>query len=86
MAQHDQAEKTSPQEETKVGLNTTSHNTKPKQSTKSARVLKLKLISPERAKWLDTTSKSSKQLKFLYLENLSRFVWRNRPNYSNLSA
>jgi hypothetical protein len=58
--QHDQAEKASPQEEAKAGLNTTSQQTKPNFSTKSARLLKSKLVPPERDKWLNTTRKISK--------------------------
>jgi hypothetical protein len=39
----------------------------PNRSTKSGRVLKSKLVLPERGKWLNTTSNSSKGSKFLPL-------------------
>jgi hypothetical protein len=54
--QHDQAREARHQE-AKEGLNTTS------QTSKLARVLKSKLVSPERGKRLNTTSESSKRLK-----------------------
>jgi hypothetical protein len=38
--QHDQAKELSPQEEAKEGLNTTSHQSKPHQSIKSAQKMK----------------------------------------------
>jgi hypothetical protein len=62
MAQHDQEREASPLEEAKEGLNTTSHMSKPNQSTKSAIVLKSKLVPPERGKRLYPTRKGSKLL------------------------
>jgi hypothetical protein len=61
----------SPQDETKVGFNTSSQQTKPDHSTKSAQKLKSKLVPLERGKWLNTTSKSSKWLKSLPLSKHS---------------
>jgi hypothetical protein len=51
---------TRPQEEAKVGFNTTSQETKLDPITKSAQKLKSKLVPTKRDKWLNTTSKSSK--------------------------
>jgi hypothetical protein len=48
------------QEEAKARLNTTSQQPKAHRSIKSAQKLKAKLVSRERGKRLNTTSKSSK--------------------------
>jgi hypothetical protein len=62
----------SPQEEADEGLNTTSQRSKTHWITKLAQTVKLKLFSPERGKLLNTTSKSSKWLKFLTFQNFSK--------------
>jgi hypothetical protein len=62
MTQHEQA-RDARHQEAKEGLNTTSQTSKSNRSLKLARVLKSKLVSPERGKRLNTTSESSKRPK-----------------------
>jgi hypothetical protein len=62
----------SPQEEAKIGLNTTSQQSKTHWSTKLAQKIKAKLVPPEREKWLNIASKSSKWLKNLPIKAFSQ--------------